>query len=103
MGFFDFLDSNNHVLSKIDSSGKLYDRNNHVIGKITWGGDVQDANNHTLGHISSSGKVDGFVTVNPLAKQHDKYPLIQANIKAASLRMTIDIDTTWAREETFNF
>ena len=56
MGFFDFLDSNNHVLAKIDS-GKLYDRNNHVIGKITWGGDVQDANNHTLGHISSSGEV----------------------------------------------
>lgn len=57
MGFFDFLDSNNHVLSKIDSSEKLYDRNNHVIGKITWSGDVQDANNHTLGHISNSGEV----------------------------------------------
>ena len=53
MGFFDFLDRNNHVLAKIDG-GKLYDRNNHVIGKITWGGDVQDANNHILGHISSS-------------------------------------------------
>ena len=47
MGFFDFLDSNNHVLAKIDG-GKLLDRNNHVIGKITWSGDVKDANNHTL-------------------------------------------------------
>lgn len=61
-------------------------------------------NSVTIDSVRSfSGKVDGFVTVNPLAKQHDKYPLIQANIKAASLRMTIDIDTTWAREETFNF
>jgi hypothetical protein len=41
---------------------------------------------------------NGSITINT-----DKYPLIQANIKAASLRMTIDIDTTWAREETFNF
>lgn len=38
MGFFDFLDSNNHVLAKIDG-GKLLDRNNHVIGKITSIGD----------------------------------------------------------------
>ena len=57
MGFFDFLNSNNHVVAKIDSSGKLYDRNNHVLGRITWTGDVQDANNHTLGHISRSGEV----------------------------------------------
>jgi hypothetical protein len=53
MGFFDFLDGNNHVLAKIDG-GKLYDRNNHVIGRITWGGDVQDANNHTLGQKESN-------------------------------------------------
>ena len=56
MGILDFLDSNNHVLAKIDGN-RLLDRNNHVIGKITWSGDVQDANNHTLGHISSSGEV----------------------------------------------
>ena len=61
-------------------------------------------NSVTIDSVRSfSGKVDGFVTVNPLAKQHDKYPLIQANIKAASLRMTIVIDTTWAGEETFRF
>ena len=61
-------------------------------------------NSVTIDSVRSfSGKVDGFVTVNPLVKQHDKYPLIQANIKAASLRMTIVIDTTWAGEETFRF
>lgn len=42
-----------------------------------------------------SSKVDGFVAVNPLAKEHEKYPLIQANIKSASLRLTITVDTTW--------
>ena len=38
MGFLDFLDSNNHVLAKIDG-GRLLDRNSHVIGKITWTGE----------------------------------------------------------------
>ena len=42
-----------------------------------------------------SSKVDGFVTTYPLAKEHEKYPLIQANIKSASLRLTITVDTTW--------
>lgn len=56
MGFFDFLDSNNHVLVKI-GDGKLYDCNSHVIGRITWSGEVQDSNNHTLGHIDSNGEV----------------------------------------------
>ena len=50
-----------------------------------------------------SSKVDGFVAVNPLAKEHEKYPLIQANIKSASLRLTITVDTTWAGEETIHF
>lgn len=50
-----------------------------------------------------SSKVDGFVAVNPLAKEHEKYPLIQANIKSASLRLTITVDTTWAGEKTINF
>lgn len=50
-----------------------------------------------------SSKVDGFVAVNPLAKEHEKYPLIQANIKSASLRLTITVDTTWDGEKTINF
>lgn len=50
-----------------------------------------------------SSKVDGFVTTYPLAKEHEKYPLIQANIKSASLRLTITVDTTWAGEETIHF
>lgn len=52
---------------------------------------------------SFSSKVDGFVTTYPLAKEHEKYPLIQANIKSASLRLTITVDTTWAGEETIHF
>lgn len=52
---------------------------------------------------SFSGKVKGFVTTYPLAKEHEKYPLIQANIKSASLRITITCDTTWAGEKTIHF
>ena len=48
-------------------------------------------------------KVEGFVTTYPLAKEHEKYPLIQANIKSASLRLTITVDTIWAGEETIHF
>ncbi len=48
-------------------------------------------------------KVEGFVTANPIAKEHEKYPLIQANIKSASLRITITCDTIWAGEETIHF
>ena len=48
-------------------------------------------------------KVEGFVTANPIAKEHEKYPLIQANIKSASLRITITCDTTWAGEKTIHF
>ena len=52
MGFFDFLNSNNHVIAKIDSNGTLRDRNNSVCGRITFSGEVQDRNNHTLGHAN---------------------------------------------------
>ena len=52
---------------------------------------------------SFSGKVDGFVTTHPIAKEHEKYPLILENIKTASLRITITCDTTWAGEKTIHF
>ena len=52
---------------------------------------------------SFSGKVKGFVTTYPLAKLHDKYPLIKDNIKMASLRLNITIDTTWAGDTIIYF
>ena len=48
-------------------------------------------------------KVEGFVTIHPIAKEHEKYPVSQANIKSASLRITITCDTTWAGEKTIHF
>ena len=52
---------------------------------------------------SFSSKVDGFTQSYPLALEHEKYPLIRQNIKAASIRLTIEIDTTWAGEKHINF
>ena len=48
-------------------------------------------------------KVEGFVTTHPIAKEHEKYPLIQANIKAASLRITITINDEWAGDTIIHF
>ncbi len=50
-----------------------------------------------------SSKVDGYVTTYPLAKEHKRYSQIQDNIKAASLRLSISIDTTWAGEDSIRF
>ena len=52
---------------------------------------------------SFSTKVNNYVTEYPEEKEHPLYPKIQANIKSASLRLTITIDTTWAGEEHINF
>lgn len=52
---------------------------------------------------SFSSKVDGFTRSYPLALEHEKYPKIKENIKAASLRITITCDTTWAGETHINF
>lgn len=48
-------------------------------------------------------KVEGVVTTHPIAKEHEKYPLIQANIKAASLRITITINDEWAGDTIIHF
>ena len=48
-------------------------------------------------------KVDGFVATHPLAKEHKKYPLIQANIKSASLRITITVNDEWAGDTIIHF
>jgi hypothetical protein len=50
-----------------------------------------------------SSKVDGFVTTYPIAKEHEKYPLIQANIKSASLRIAITVNDEWAGDTIIHF
>ena len=50
-----------------------------------------------------SAKVDNYTDVYPESKEHSLYPKIQANIKSASLRITITADTTWAGETHINF
>ena len=48
-------------------------------------------------------KVNEYTTEYPESKEHSLYPKIQANIKSASLRITITCDTTWAGETHINF
>lgn len=43
-----------------------------------------------------SAKVNDYTTEYPKSKKHTLYPKIQANIKSASLRISIKCDTTWA-------
>ena len=52
---------------------------------------------------SFSIKVNDYTTEYPESKEHSLYPKIQANIKSASLRITITCDTTWAGETHINF
>ena len=48
-------------------------------------------------------KVNDYTTEYPESKEHSLYPKILANIKSASLRITITCDTTWAGETHINF
>ena len=50
-----------------------------------------------------STKVNDYTTEYPESKVHSLYPKILANIKSASLRITITCDTTWAGETHINF
>ena len=50
-----------------------------------------------------SAKVGNYVTKHPESKSHSLYPKIQENIKSASLRITIECDTTWDGETHINF
>lgn len=52
---------------------------------------------------SFSNKVNVFTRTYPLALEHEKYPAIKENIRAASIRFTIKIDTTWAGIDSINF
>ena len=45
-----------------------------------------------------AGKVDGYTVRYPEAKQHTRYPQIRENIRAASLRLSITINTEWDGE-----
>jgi len=50
-----------------------------------------------------STKVNNYTIEFPESKEHSLYPKIQANIKSASLRITIECDTTWDGETHINF
>jgi len=50
-----------------------------------------------------SAKVSNYVSKYPESKTHSLYPQIQENIKSASLRITIECDTTWDGETHINF
>ena len=43
-----------------------------------------------------STKLNNYTDEYPESKEHSLYPKIQANIKSASLRITLTADTTWA-------
>ena len=50
-----------------------------------------------------SVKVDSYTDMYPESKEHSLYPKIQANIKSASLRITLTADTTWAGTTIIKF
>lgn len=52
---------------------------------------------------SFSSKVNGYVSENPLAKEHHLYPKILDNIKSAKLKITLTIDDSWAGYDTIRF
>lgn len=58
----------------------------------------------TLDSVQSfSSKVDGFTRSYPEALEHKRYPQIVQNIKAASFRIVITVDTTWAGTDSISF
>ena len=50
-----------------------------------------------------SAKVGKYVSKYPESKSHSLYSKILENIKSASLRITIECDTTWDGETHINF
>ena len=52
---------------------------------------------------SFKNKVDGYVTQFPQAKNHRRYSLIQKNIKAASIRISVTINYDWDGDTIINF
>jgi hypothetical protein len=52
---------------------------------------------------SFSTRVNDYTTEYPESKEHSLYPKIQANIKSASLRLTITINDEWAGDTIIHF
>ncbi len=50
-----------------------------------------------------SNKVENYVAENPDEKENPLYPKIQSNIKSASMRITLSVDTTWDGETHINY
>ena len=50
-----------------------------------------------------AGKVDDYTDRYPEAKQHTRYPQIRENIRAASLRLSVTINTEWDGETRINY
>ncbi len=50
-----------------------------------------------------SNKVENYVAEYPDEKENPLYPKIQNNIKSASIRITLSVDTTWDGETHINF
>ena len=50
-----------------------------------------------------SDKVNGYVSVNPKAKNHEKYQLIMDNIKDAILHISLVIHDEWEGDTTVTF
>ncbi len=50
-----------------------------------------------------SNKVGNYVAENPDEKENPLYPKIQSNIKSASMRITLSVDTTWDGKTHINF
>ena len=50
-----------------------------------------------------SNKVNGYVSVNPKAKNHEKYQLIMDNIKDAILHISLVIHDEWEGDTTVTF
>ncbi len=50
-----------------------------------------------------SNKVEDYVARNPGEKENPLYPKIQSNIKSASIRITLSVDTTWDGESHVDF
>ncbi len=60
--------------------------------------------NVTLDSVKTfSNKVENYVAENPDEKENPLYPKIQANIKSASMSITLSVDTTWDGETHINY
>ena len=50
-----------------------------------------------------SRKVDEYTAANPQAKEHRRYGQIVSNIKAASVRFSVEVDTIWGGDTVIKY